>query len=122
MGVVNNRIDIDALEKSSGGGGGGDGFTFDELFNGSVNLGATTEYSLVHPYTDYKFICLVTITGNNTTAGGIMPVANLSTGTYNSNGTGNSSVASIRLNSEDASKFSTPSGSGTFNVKIYGAK
>lgn len=122
MGVVNNRIDIDALEKSSGGGGGGGGLTFDELFSGNVSLGGATLYDLSHPYTDYKFICLVTVSGNNTTAGGIMPVANLSTGLYNSNGTGNANVTSIRLESDNASKFSTPSGSGSYTVKIYGAK
>lgn len=34
MGVVNNRIDIDALAKSSGGGGGGGGA--DVLWQGNV--------------------------------------------------------------------------------------
>lgn len=123
MGDLNLGIDIAKLKKSAGGGGGGGGgLTFDELFNGNVSLGGATLYELAHPYTDYKFICLVTISGNNTTAGGIMPVANLSTGLYNSNGTGNASVSSIRLDAEDATKFSTPSGSGIFNVKIYGVK
>lgn len=98
------------------------GMTMDELYNGNVVQGTETQYDLAHPYTDYKFLCLVTASGANTTAGGIMAVANLSTGNYNSNGTGNNVVTGIRLDSSDATKFSTPSGTGTVAVKLYGIK
>ena len=98
------------------------GMTMDELFSGNVVQGGDTPYTFAHPYTDYKFLSLVSVSGVNTTAGGFMAVANLSTGQYNSNGTGNGAVTTIRLDSSDATKFFTPSGSGTVNIKIYGIK
>lgn len=88
MGVVNNRIDIDALEKSSGGGGGGGGggLTVDVLWSGNV----TSSYKditedLAHPITDYKFLLVNFISGVNVNPGQLLYVPGMSTGTNNSN-------------------------------------
>ena len=62
MGVVNNRIDIDALEKSSGGGGGGGGgFTFDTLYEEPEQNGPgqNTTITLNKSSDDYKIIMVV---------------------------------------------------------------
>ena len=70
MGVVNNRIDIDALEKSSGGGGG---TTVDTLWNGSVTTTATSiKDALTHPISDYKMIMLYRIQGGSSCEGGVV--------------------------------------------------
>lgn len=60
MGVVNNRIDIDALEKSSGGGGGGGGFTASKAYtspqSGLEVSSEGTTVTFTPEFTDYKFI------------------------------------------------------------------
>lgn len=118
MGVVNNRIDIDALEKASGGGGGG-GFTLDKIFEGSVTQGGTTEYTLTAPYTDYKFLVVAKVSGVNSEYGVPMVTECIQTGTNNLNVSG---IVTMRFDAEDATKFKTPSGSGSVAIKIYGAK
>ena len=118
MGVVNNRIDIDALEKSSGGGGGG-GFTLDKIFDGRVVQGGTAEYTLSAAYTDYKFLVVAQVDGVNSSYGVPMIVECIQTGANNLN---NSGMLSLRFDAEDATKFKTPNGSGGMNIKIYGAK
>lgn len=80
MGVVNNRIDIDALEKSSGGGGGGGGgLTMTKLWTGSLS---TTEKDikseLLDDYTGYTFLSAYYKDGsNNITPGNILPVSEM---------------------------------------------
>lgn len=86
MGVVNNRIDIDALEKSSGGGGGGGGITVDVLWSGKT----TSDYKditeeLAHPITDYKFLLVNFTSGVNVNPGQLLYVPGMSTGVNNSN-------------------------------------
>ena len=77
MGVVNNRIDIDALEKSSGGGGGGGGLTLTTLWTGSLNTNEKDIKSeLLDDYTGYVFLTANYKDGsNNVTPGNILPVA-----------------------------------------------
>lgn len=117
MGVVNNRIDIDALERASSGGGGE--FTLDKIFEGSVVQGGTTEYTLTSAYTDYKFLVVSKISGANSEFGVPMITECIQTGANNLN---NSGLLSMRFDAEDATKFKTPSGSGSIAIKIYGAK
>lgn len=84
MGVVNNRIDIDALAKSSGGGGGGGGA--DVLWQGNItsdNKDITDE--LTAPIGDYAFLTAVQSLSNTVTAGGVLPVALMSTALNNLN-------------------------------------
>lgn len=117
MGVVNNRIDIDALEKSSGGGGGE--FTLDKIFDGNVVQGGSTAYTLTAPYTDYKFLVVAKVSGGNSEYGVPMITECIQTGNNNLNTSG---IVNMRFDAEDATKFKTPSGSGTVAIKIYGAK
>lgn len=84
MGVVNNRIDIDAFEKSSG--GGGEGITVDVLWSGKT----TSDYKniteeLAHPITDYKFLLVNFTSGVNVNPGQLLYVPSMSTGVNNSN-------------------------------------
>ncbi len=79
MGVVNNRIDIDALAKSSGGGGGGGGLTMTVLWTGSLS---TTEKDiaseLLDDYTGYTFLSACYKDGsNNITPGNLLPVSEM---------------------------------------------
>lgn len=124
MGVVNNRIDIDALEKSSGGGGGGGGLVFEKIFTGTVTKGGSTAYTLENPYTDYSILICSNVNGVNTECGNPMIVDTFSTGANNTNATGLSSgaVTALRLDAENATKFYTPIGSGNSNLSIYGIK
>ena len=124
MGVVNNRIDIDALEKSSGGGGGGGALVIEKIFTGTVTKGSTTAYTLENPYTDYSILICTNVNGVNTECGNPMIVDTFSTGANNTNATGLSSgaVTALRLDAEDATKFYTPVGSGNVNLSIYGIK
>lgn len=119
MGVVNNRIDIDALEKASGGGGGGGGLTLDKIFDGSVVQGSSTEYTLTAPYTDYKIIIVAKVSGVNSEYGSPMITECIQTGANNLNTSG---IVYLRFDAEDATKFKVPSGSGSVAIKIYGAK
>lgn len=116
MGVVNNRIDIDALEKSSGGGGG---FTLDKIFDDNVTQGGTEEYTLTAAYTDYKFLVVAKVSGVNSEFGVPMITECIQTGANNINSSG---IVNLRFDAEDATKFKTPSGSGKIAIKIYGAK
>lgn len=124
MGVVNNRIDIDALEKASGGGGGGGALVIEKIFTGTVVKGGSTAYELENPYTDYSILICTSVSGVNTECGNPMIVDTFSTGANNANATGMSSsgVTVIRLDAEDATKFYTPIGSGGVNLSIYGIK
>ncbi len=108
MGVVNNRIDIDALAKSSGGGDGG-GMTADALWTGTV----TSDYSdiagsLEHPITDYTFLSVSQKNGVNVLSGELLLVANMSDGANNINTIymGNTAVR-IRLGDGTVSISST---------------
>ena len=124
MGVVNNRIDIDALEKSSGGGGGGGALVIEKIFTGTVAKGSTAAYTLENPYTDYSILICTNVNGVNTECGNPMLVDTFSTGANNTNATGLSSgaVTALRLDAEDATKFYTPIGSGNVNLSVYGIK
>ena len=124
MGVVNNRIDIDALEKSSGGGGGGGALVIEKIFTGTVTKGGSTAYTLENPYTDYSILICTNVNGVNAECGNPMIVDTFTTGTNNTNATGLSSgaVTALRLDAEDATKFYTPIGSGNVNLSVYGIK
>lgn len=124
MGVVNNRIDIDALEKSSGGGGGGGGLTIDLLF-GPTNIpnGIATVRELAHPYTDYKALIFCYGIGVNMTVGGILVCDAIQTGNLNSNAVNCGTLSPLSFDAEDAKKFTVPNGTGTTSgVRIYGIK
>lgn len=119
MGVVNNRIDIDALERSGGGGGGG--MTVDSLWSGNV----TSDYvniagSLAHPITDYTFLTISQKNGVNVLSGELLPVANMADGANNVNTIymGNTPVK-IRLGDGTVSISST---SGLPGCTLYGIK
>ena len=112
MGVVNNRIDIDALEKSGGSGGGG--MTTDVLWTGNV----TSDYvniaaSLTHPITDYTFLTVSQKNGVNVLSGELLLVANMADGANNVNTIymGNTPVR-IRLGEGTVSISSTSSLAG----------
>lgn len=117
MGVVNNRIDIDALEKSSGGGGGG--FTMEKIFDGNVVQGSTTVYELSTAYTEYTFLVATAPSAANPDFGKIMVVDDIANGTNNLNPSG---IVNLRFDAEDATKFTVPQGTGTKAIKIYGCK
>ena len=87
MGVVNNRIDIDALEKSSGGGGGGGGGAVaDILWQGNI----TDTYKditedLAAPIEDYALLTAAQVLSNTVSAGGVLPVELMSSASNNIN-------------------------------------
>lgn len=85
MGVVNNRIDIDALAKSSGGGAGG-GAVADILWQGNI----TDTYKditedLAAPIEDYALLTAVQALSNTVSAGGVLPVELMSSASNNIN-------------------------------------
>ena len=94
----------------------------DKLFDGTVTKGGTTEQTLTHPYTDYKALCVVRVSGSNSIPGAVMIVDTIQTGASNNNNTGNSDIGALRFNAEDATKFHIPQGTGTINFSIYGFK
>lgn len=119
MGVVNNRIDIDALEKASGGGGGGGVFTMEKIFDGNIVQGSSNVYELSTAYTEYKFLVATAPSAANPDFGKIMVVDDIANGTNNLNPSG---IVNFRFDAEDATKFTVPQGSGTKAIKIYGFK
>lgn len=123
MGDLNLGIDIAKLKKSAGGGGGGGGLTIESIFTGTVTKGITSAYTFTAPYTDYKILIFTTVDGVNTECGNPMVVASFSNETNNANATGHTGVTALRFDSEDATKFYTPIGSGNVTgVTIYGIK
>ena len=105
------------------------GVTVDVLFFGAITKGGT-EHTFQHPYTDYKLLSFGTFnsTTQTYTAGGVMPVRSILTGTNNLNyilyaSASSANVLGLRFNSEDATKFTAPSGSGTVaDMVIFGIK
>lgn len=124
MGDLNLGIDIAKLKKSAGGGGGGgDGITVDLLFSGNITNGVATAHEFAHPYTDYKALIFCAGTGVNMVAGGILVCDAIQTGNLNSNTVNCGSLSALRFDSEDATKFTVPNGTGTVSgVRIYGIK
>lgn len=117
MGVVNNRIDIDALEKASG--GGGVGLTLTTLWTGSLS---TTEKDiasdLLDDYTGYTFLTASYKDGsNNVTPGNVLPVSGMG-----------AAVNFINMGSQlfwitvTDTAFKVKAGSGLSNVTLYGIK
>lgn len=95
------------------------GVTCDKLFDDNIGQGSTTEKELSSAYTNYSFLVFVKTSGVNVEYGYPMIVDAISTGANNMNASG---VGSIRFNSEDATKFYMPQGSGTIALKVYGIK
>ena len=97
------------------------GCTVEKIFEGSVTQGTATEYTLEKAYTDYKLLVFCSGSTTSSASGTPCVVANLATGANNNNASGLSSL-SFRLNAEDATKFSTPQGTGAVSIKIFGIK
>ena len=95
------------------------GFTMDKIFDGSVVQGSETKYDLTAAYTGYKFLVVTAPNASSPDFGKIMVVADIATGANNLNPSG---IVNIRFDSEDATKFKVPQGSGTKAIKIYGCK
>ena len=123
MGDLNLGIDIAKLKKSAGGGGGGGGITVESLFSGDITNGVTTIHELAHPYTDYKALIFCYGSGVNMSSGGILVCDAIQTGNLNSNNVNCGSLSALRFDSEDATKFTVPNGTGkVVGVRIYGIK
>lgn len=102
---------------------GGAGLTIESIFTGSVTKGSATANTFTAPYTDYKILVFTTVSGVNTECGNPMIVASFSNETNNANATGHTGVTALRFDSEDATKFYTPIGTGNVpGVTIYGIK
>lgn len=118
MGVVNNRIDIDALEKSSGGGGGGGGFTVDELWSGDLtNSYVDITASLAHPISDYKFLATCRVGSTSAESSQLLYVSKIGSGN-NVLGTAGTSVQ-VKL---DSGAFSIKAQSSLTGVTLLGIK
>ena len=99
------------------------GITYEELFSGSISQGGSTHVVLSKPYTDFKALQLVWISGVNMTSGTPLVVSCIQTGNLNSNQSGLSNLSSLRFDPEDATYFTVPSGSGTVTtIKVFGIK
>lgn len=100
------------------------GITVDLLFSGNIVKGGQ-QYTLDHPYTDYKFLmaCNGTSTYNGSSSE-LIPTAVISSAANNENFIRSTDLTmTFRFDSSDATKFSHPSGSGTLSgVKIFGIK
>lgn len=119
---VGNGLEVDengALNVTEAG-----GVTYDELFSGTVVQGSSSIHNnLSKPYTDYKALQLVYVSGVNMTSGTPLVVSCIQTGNLNSNSSGLSNLASLRFDPEDATYFTVPSGSGNVTtIKVYGIK
>lgn len=95
------------------------GSVCDKLFDGNVVQGGSTASELSAAYTGYTFLVFVKTTSATVEYGFPMIVDAISTATNNMNVSG---VGSIRFDSEDATKFLMPQGSGTVAIKVYGLK
>ena len=125
MGDLNLGIDIAKLKKSAGGGGGGGGggITVESLFSGDITNGIATVHELAHPYTDYKALIFCYGSNVNMTVGGVLVCDAIQTGNLNLNNVNCGSLSGLRFNSEDATKFTVPNGTGKVSgVRIYGIK
>lgn len=102
---------------------GSGGITVDLLFSGNLVNGASTVHELAHPYTDYKALILCYGSGVNMNSGDILVCDAIQTGNLNSNNVNCGSLSALRFDSEDATKFTIPNGTGTVvGVRIYGIK
>lgn len=95
------------------------GFTMDKLFDNNVAQGSDIEYTLTAAYTGYKFLVVTAPSASTPDFGKIMVVEDIANGTNNLNPSG---IVNLRFDSEDATKFKVPQGSGTKAIKIYGCK
>lgn len=122
MGVVNNRIDIDALEKSSGGGGGGGGaLTVEELWTGNLTTTAT-DYELDAPYTDYTVLFMQGLPSANATRGGDLIVVELMTSTATGINYMKSGSVEVEVKIVDETHFNMKAGQSMNGVHIMGIK
>ena len=91
----------------------------DKLFDGNVVQGSTTASVLSAAYTDYKFLVFVKVSGVNIEFGYPMITDAISNDANNMNTSG---IGSVRFDTEDATKFILPQGTGSISIKIYGIK
>lgn len=91
----------------------------DKLFDGNVVQGGTTPYELSAAYTGYKFLVFVKVSGVNVEYGYPMITDAISNGANNMNASG---IGSVRFDTEDATKFILPQGTGSISIKVYGIK
>lgn len=119
MGVVNNRIDIDALEKASGGGGGGGEMTVDELWSGDLtNAYVNITESLAHPISDYKFLTTCRVGGGaSAESSQLLYVSKIGSGN-NVIGTAGTSIQ-VKI---DSGAFSIKAQSSLTGVTLLGIK
>ena len=118
MGVVNNRIDIDALERASGGGGGGGEMTVDELWTGDLtNAYLDITESLAHPISDYKFLATCRVGGSSAESSQLLYVSKIGSGN-NVIGTAGTSIQ-VKI---DSGAFSIKAQTSLTGVTLLGIK
>lgn len=122
MGVVNNRIDIDALERASGGGGGGGGaLTVEELWTGNLTTTAT-DYELDAAYTDYTVLFMQFLPSANATRGGDLMVVELMTSTATGVNYMKAGSVEVEVKIVDDTHFNMKAGQSMNGVHIMGIK